>query len=196
MRSSNIEILCVTIFPSYPCIFLNLMPQCRVKVTAQLSHGNEEQPSQRNGKLLRNTTYIKKLHSITRFNTRSSLAALLPTIFPEEGKDGAPINKNTEIQQTLFLNNCSSDLLYQCTLVVSFSPIHHFRDNRLHASSSYLTQSTSDSGRLECMFAGTYSWVMTEMMQEHLWIFFHSTKYYCPSLFSPTSFSLFSPLKS
>jgi len=61
------------------------MPQCRVKVTAQLSHGNEEQPSQRNGKLLENTrSSLKKLHSITRF------AALLPTIFPEEGKDGAP----------------------------------------------------------------------------------------------------------
>ena len=82
------------------------MPQCRVKVTAQLSHGNEEQPSQRNGKLLRNTTYIKKLHSITRFNTRSSLAALLPTIFPvEEGKDGAPNLTSEEQNEEIRLHD-------------------------------------------------------------------------------------------
>ena len=99
------------------------MPQCRVKVTAQLSHGNEEQPSQRNGKLLRNTTYIKKLHSITRFNTRSSLAALLPTIFPEEGKDGAP-----QLIQwpSLLVHACCLLLSYLITLETTDStPCHH-----------------------------------------------------------------------
>ena len=79
----------------------------------------------------------------------------------------------------------SPSLLFITLETTDSTPCHH----------TWHGLSLTPAGWSVCLPGHTHG-LWQRWCRNHLWIFFHSTKYYFPSLFSPTSFSLFSPLKS